>query len=431
MPLQDASRRAADLGYAPRFLSFCVALSFSRFGGEAPLLPQAGNTSCSALKLFNSFRPMKKQRHCKFVWIVSVLFLVAACSSQGTSFPLTSPSSTSIAQATPTFAILATPTMATQTALAHPTNTSTPSWVTLPKGLYLFFQYDDREGLYALSISDHQVTQVLDQDIRSAVGMPDNRHVMLLDGPERILLDLQNGSRTTVQIPQEFAEPYFLAFSPVNEDIIWVAGDPLHTLPINGDGSFLYYFQSSNNLKFHIQGSWPVWSPDGKYVAYEEETYASPPMSMTVPYADITLLAIPCEASDAEPCHTLKLTNSSLAREARKPSWSPDSQLLAYECSTTTYDEQSDAPQDIFTVAQDICTIRINGSGFKQLTDTEDVFEGHPLWSPVDDLLVFAGALSQYEPNDLYLLNVKTEEISNLTNTADLSEIPLFWWDNR
>jgi hypothetical protein len=374
---------------------------------------------------------MKQQRHCKLVWIVSVLFLVAACSFQSTSFPATPLSSTLPEQASPTLAILSTPTEATQTALPPPTNTSTLSWMNLPKGLYLFFQYDDREGLYALSISDHQVTQVLDQYISSAIRMPNSRRAILLDGPERIILDLQNGSKTTVQIPQEFAEPYFLAFNPVNEDIIWVAGYPNHNLPINGDGSFLYYYQSGNDFEFRIQGSWPVWSPDGEYVAYEEETYASPPMSMTVPYANITLLAIPCRASDTEPCRKIKLTNSNLAREARKPSWSPDSQVLAYECSATNYDDQSDAPQDILMIAQDICTIRLDGSGFTQLTDTKDVFEGYPLWSPVDGSLVFAGASFQYGPNDLYLLNVKTKEISNLTNTAELSEIPLFWWDNQ
>ena len=374
---------------------------------------------------------MKQQRHCKLVWIVSVLFFVAACSSQGTSFPTTSPSSTLTEQASPPLAILSTPTIATQTALPHPSNTSTPSWVNLPKGLYLFFQYDDRQGLYALSISEHQVTQVIDQYISSAIRMPDNRRVMLLAGPERIIFDLQNGSKITAQIPQEFAEPYFSAFSPVNEDIIWVAGYPQHNLPINGDGSFLYYYKSGNDFGFRIQGSWPVWSPDGKYVAYEEETYASPPMSMTVPYADITLLAMPCQASDAEPCRKIRLTNSTLAREARKPSWSPDSQVLAYECSATNYDEKSNAPQDILMIAQDICAIHLDGSGFTKLTDTKDVFEGYPLWSPVDDALVLAGASRQYGPNDLYLLNVKTKEISNLTNTADLSELPLFWWDNQ
>lgn len=373
---------------------------------------------------------MKQQRYYKIIGIVSVLFLVVSCSSQGTSSPATFPSSTITAQASSTLPILPSPSIATNTASLHPSETSTPSWVNLPKGLYLFFQYESKQGLYALSISDHQVTQVLDQYISRVIKVPDNQHVMLLDGPERILLDLQSGNKTNVQLPEEFEEPYFVAFNPVNEDVIWVAGYPLHGLPINGDGSFLYYYQSGN-LQFHTQGSWSVWSPDGKYVAFEEETYASPPMSMTVPYADITLLVTPCEAFGTQPCRKLKLTNSSLAREARKPSWSPDSQGLAYECSTTTYDETSSEPQDIMTIAQDICTIRSDGSGFKQLTDTEDVFESYPLWSPADDLLVFAGASFQYDPNDLYILNVKTGQGSNLTNTTDLSEIPVFWWDNR
>ncbi|MBE7535463.1 MAG: hypothetical protein HS124_07005 [Anaerolineales bacterium] len=37
--------RAADLGYAPRFQAFSAALSFSRFGGESTLPPQAANAN--------------------------------------------------------------------------------------------------------------------------------------------------------------------------------------------------------------------------------------------------------------------------------------------------------------------------------------------------------------------------------------------------
>jgi hypothetical protein len=37
--------RAPDLGYAPRFLSICLALGFPRFDRESTLPPQAGNAS--------------------------------------------------------------------------------------------------------------------------------------------------------------------------------------------------------------------------------------------------------------------------------------------------------------------------------------------------------------------------------------------------
>ena len=102
-----------------------------------------------------------------------------------------------------------------------------------------------------------------------------------------------------------------------------------------------------------------------------------------------------------------------------------------YECSTTNYDEASNEPQDILKVAQDICIIGVNGNGFRQVTNAAEFFESQPLWSPVGNSLVFAGAASEYESNDLYLWDANSDEISNLTNTSELSEAPLFWWDNR
>ena len=39
------TQRAPDLGYAPRFQAFFVALSFSRFAGDPTLPPQAGNAN--------------------------------------------------------------------------------------------------------------------------------------------------------------------------------------------------------------------------------------------------------------------------------------------------------------------------------------------------------------------------------------------------
>jgi hypothetical protein len=39
------TQRAADGGYAARFLAFFMALGFSRFDGESTLLPTAANAS--------------------------------------------------------------------------------------------------------------------------------------------------------------------------------------------------------------------------------------------------------------------------------------------------------------------------------------------------------------------------------------------------
>ena len=40
---QSLTRRAADLGYAPRYFDFFLALCFFRFDGEFTLPPQAAN----------------------------------------------------------------------------------------------------------------------------------------------------------------------------------------------------------------------------------------------------------------------------------------------------------------------------------------------------------------------------------------------------
>ena len=37
--------RAADLGYVPRYFGIFLAWSFSRFGGESTLPPQAANAN--------------------------------------------------------------------------------------------------------------------------------------------------------------------------------------------------------------------------------------------------------------------------------------------------------------------------------------------------------------------------------------------------
>jgi hypothetical protein len=44
------TQRAADGGYAARFLSFFLALGFSRFGGESTLSPTAANANRWAAK---------------------------------------------------------------------------------------------------------------------------------------------------------------------------------------------------------------------------------------------------------------------------------------------------------------------------------------------------------------------------------------------
>src|SRR5262245_4050921 len=111
---------------------------------------------------------MQQWNH-KFVWTVSLLLVMVSCSDYGNSFTANSPSPTLPKPTSPILIIPTTPATVTNRALPPPTETSTPSWVNLPEGLYLFFHYEEREGLYALSFSDRRVTKVLDQYVSSAI----------------------------------------------------------------------------------------------------------------------------------------------------------------------------------------------------------------------------------------------------------------------
>jgi len=44
-PQNGLTKRAPDLGYAPRFFGIRLALGVSRFDGESTLPPQAGNAN--------------------------------------------------------------------------------------------------------------------------------------------------------------------------------------------------------------------------------------------------------------------------------------------------------------------------------------------------------------------------------------------------
>jgi hypothetical protein len=48
--LKRPTMRAADLGYAPRYVGICLAGSVFRFGGESTLPPQAANANRWALE---------------------------------------------------------------------------------------------------------------------------------------------------------------------------------------------------------------------------------------------------------------------------------------------------------------------------------------------------------------------------------------------
>jgi len=113
-----------------------------------------------------------------------------------------------------------------------------------------------------------------------------------------------------------------------------------------------------------------VWSPDGRQLAFTRRTMRG--QYGPGYYEDVWVM-------NANSLYQRRLTSSSGAPDyagARRPRWSPDGKLVMFESSSLGYNE-------------DIYTIRPDGTGLLNLTNTPDLSESGAEWSPDGTKILF------------------------------------------
>ncbi len=154
---------------------------------------------------------------------------------------------------------------------------------------------------------------------------------------------------------------------------------------INADGTGL-----KNLTPNLVSGYAPVWSPDGKLIAFTGSTGGLP-----------QIFVMNADGSDQR-----QLTQDTTPTGAGYPTWSPDGKKIIYISNPDTS-------------ASEYYIINNDGSQQQQITNNSD-WKGQPSWSPNGDVIAISAILrkninSRYSPESIYLMNISGTILRQLT----------------
>jgi Tol biopolymer transport system component len=350
-------------------------------------------------------------------WLFPVIFttiilLLAGCGPATISTPLPTPTD-----------IPATPTSISPTATlipavepsptAEPASSPTPTSqlpAHSPAGLVVF--YSERDGdadIYLMNPDGSQPRPITDNqaDDTSPCWSPDGKYIAFAsdrDDPnphacfpncnDNLYVMNADGSdqRRLTDLP---GAEWHASWSPDGTALLFTAGDIGYT----SMGIYRLNLENGEVQPLLVDGfenDAADWSPDGTQIAFSSDREGS--RDIFVMHADGTQLR--------------KVVDTGL--NDYFPDWSPHGTQLAFFAL------------DLPSTRQDIFTVNLDGSSLQNLTNTPNVVDEDPKWSPDGSQIIFQ---TDRDRNfEIYVMNADGSQPQNLTNHRGRDYWPE-WWD--